>query len=229
MHRPGSDAISLLPATEEDIPTLIRIHMAGFAADNAVRLMFKNNEEWETTLWDLLKAQLSDSRFAVTKAIGKDTGSILGWQACRFLGKDDELMSKEAVAGVEAVKDETKHQSLDGRNLRSVLKNDSVRVETDWMANREYIHFSALVVDPAAAGHGTGTALVRWVADKADERGIYCWLNSSPVAHGMYLKAGFKDVGSFEVDLGEFAPGGKEGGWGWGMYRKRYMLRLPGS
>ena len=82
-------------------------------------------------------------------------------------------------------------------------------------------------MDPAAQGHGVGTALVRWVTDEADKQGICCWLQSSPVAHSLYLRKGFKEVGSLELDLSEFAPGGKEGGWGWGVYKYRYMLRLP--
>lgn len=201
--------------------------MAGFAFDPSAQLMFKDKEEWETALLNMLKAQLSDPKFAVTKAISQDTGNVLGWQACRFLGKDDGLESKGAVAKVEDMKNDTKNQS--DRTLRAVLKENSVRIQKDWMANRKHIHFNTLVVDPAAQGHGIGTALVRWVTDKADESGIYCWLQSSPVAHGIYLKAGFKDVDSFEIDLREFAPGGKEGGWGWGIYKYRSMLRLPES
>ena len=226
MHRPSSTAISLLPASVEDIATLIRVHMAAFADDNPVRLMFKNKDEYEMMLLDMIKAQLFDPKVAIIKAVNKHTGNILGWQACHFLGKDDDLDSKAAVVEVEGVNTETKNEEEHVRTLRSVIKKDSVRVQKDWMANRKYIHFGTLVVDPDAQGHGVATALVRWVTEKADERDMYCWLQSSQAAHSIYLKAGFKDAGSFEVDLREFAPGGMEGGWGWGMYNFRYMLRL---
>lgn len=229
MHRPSSPPVHLLPASEDDIPSLIRVHMAAFSNDNAARLMFKNKDENIAMLLDMLKAQLSNTKFAVTKAISNDTGNVLGWQACRFLGKDDDLESKGVVTGSQGVKDVTVNGSDGVRTLRSVLMENSVRVQKDWMANQEYIHFDTLVVDPAAQGRGIGTALLRRVTDKADEYSTYCWLQSSPAAHNIYLKAGFKDVASFEVHLKEFAPGGMEGGWGWGMYNPKYMLRLPGS
>ena len=223
MQSRSSSAISLLPASEDDIPSLIRIHTAGFSQDNSVRLMFKSEDEYETMLLGLLKAQLSSPEVAVIKAVGKDTGNVLGWQACRFLDKDDDWASREAI------EKETSSPEGNVRTLRSVLHENSVKVQKRWMANRKYIHFNTLVVDPAAQGHGVGTALVRWVTNKADADGLYCWLLSSPVAHDIYLKAVFKDVDSFEVDLREFAPGGKEGKWGWGMFEFKYMLRLPES
>lgn len=201
--------------------------MAGFANDNPTRLIFQSKDEYETVLLEMLKGQLSDPKTAVIKAVHNDTGNILGWQGCRFVGKEDELKSKAmTIAAPEEGKDKTEGAV---RTLHSVLKEDFVRVQREWMANKEYIHFDTLVVDPTAQGHGVGTALVRWVTDKADEQGIYCWLQSSRAAHSIYLKAGYKDVGSFKVDLSEFAPGGKEGGWGWGVYDFRYMLRLPKS
>lgn len=201
--------------------------MAGFAFDPSALLMFKHSDEWETMLLKMLKAQLSDPKFAVIKAISKDTGNVLGWQACGFLGKDEHLESKGAAAGVEDVKDDTKNQN--DRTLRSVMNENFKRAQKDWMANRKYIAFNTLVVDPSAQGQGIGTALIRWVTEKADEAGIYCWLQASPVAHSLYLKAGFKDVDSFEVDLREFAPGSTNGGWGWGIYKHVSMLRLPES
>ena len=227
MQDPSSTAMSILPASEDDLPTLIRIHMAGFAHDNPSRLMFENNEQDEARLLERLKARHSDPKVAVIKAVSKDTGKILGWQACRFLDKGDDVESKVTpIAGFEAAK----HEETDNvRTLRSVLKEDAIRVQRDWMADRKYIHFNTLVVDPAAQGHGVGTALVRWVTDKADEQGIYCWLQASRAAHGIYLRAGYRDVHSFKLDLSEFAPGGKEGGWGFGVYDFRYMLRLPKS
>ena len=229
MHCPSSTGISFLPALKDDIPSLIRVHMAAFANDNLVSLAFKNNDEYEGMLLDMLKAQFSDNTVVVTKAISNDTGNILGWQACRFIGRDDDLESEGTIAGLEEMKDQTEGQKDDARTLRSVLKKHSVRFQKDWMANKEYIHFNTLVVDPAAQGHGVGTALVRWVTGRADKDKTYCWLQPSQAAHSIYLKAGFRDVGSFEVDLREFAPGGMEGGWGWGMYNFKYMLRLPES
>ena len=225
MHRPISAAFSLVHASEDDIPSLIRVHMAGFGYDNSVRLMFKDKDEWEAKLRDMLKTQLSSPNYAVIKAISKDNGNVLGWQTCHFFGKDDLLESIGAFTGIEESADETN----DGkdRTLRSVLDKEYLRVLKEWMTNRKWILFQTLVVDPAAQGHGVGTALARWVTDRADEDGVYCWLISTPAAHGIYLKGGYRDVGSFEVDLGEFAFGGKEGGWGWGMYKVRHMLRLP--
>ena len=227
MQDPSSTATSFLPASEDDLPSLTRIHMAGFVHDNPSRLMFENNELNEAMLRDTLKARLSDPKVAVIKAVSKDTGNILGWQSCVFINKDDNLESKAtSTTGLE----EAKREKTDNvRTLRSVLKEDALRVRKEWLANKEYIYFDTLVVDPAAQGHGIGTALVRWVTDRADKQGIYCWLQSSRAAHSIYLKAGYRDVHSLKVDLSEFAPGGKEGGWGFGVYDFRYMLRLPES
>ena len=227
MHRPSSTPICLLLASKDDIPLLIRIHMSAFSYDNPTRLMFKNNDEAEQNLLAMLNEIFSCPDRAVIKAVSKDTGNILGWLSCRFRDKDDDLEGEGAVAGAEEAQKETRDEMNGARSLKSVLKENFVKFQNDWMANKRYIHFTTLVVDPAAQGHGTGTALVRWITDKADEEGIYCWLQSSQAAHGIYLKAGFKDVGKLEIDLREFAPGGKEGKWGWGTYEFGYMLRLP--
>ena len=93
MHRP---AISLLPASKDDIPSLIRIHMAGFGNDNPTRLMFKSKDDYEAMLLDLLKAQLSDPKVAVTKAVSKDTGEILDFKHASFSAK---MMTWRALQG----------------------------------------------------------------------------------------------------------------------------------
>ena len=223
MQDPSSTATSFLPASEDDLPSLIRIHMAGFAHDNPSRLMFENDDQSGAMLLDRLKARLLDPKVAVIKAVSKETGIILGWLACCLLDKGDDFMT---VSGLEEAKQE---KTDDVRTLRSVLKEDAVRVQEDWMAKKKYIYLDTLVVDPAAQGQGIGTALVRWVTNKADKKGIYSWLQSSRAAHRIYLRAGYRDVHSFKLDLSEFAPGGKEGGWGFGVYDFRYMLRLPES
>ena len=141
MRHPNSPAISFLSASEDDLPSLIRIHMAAFANDNSVRTMFKSNDHYETALRDMLLTQLADPKFAIIMATTQeDTGSILGWQACRFFSEDDALESEGAGAGIAEIVGEKEEQG-DGRTLRSVLEENAVRVEKDWMARRKYIHF----------------------------------------------------------------------------------------
>jgi hypothetical protein len=41
---------------------------------------------------------------------------------------------------------------------------------------------------------GAGSMLVKWGTDQADERGIPCYLESSPEGFGLYNKHGFKEV-----------------------------------
>ena len=138
MRQLNSSAITFLSALEDDIPSLIRIHMASFANDNSVRLMFKSKDHYETTLRDMLKAQISSPKFAVIMAITKDKSSILGWQACRFLGEDDSLEDAGASAGMVEVAGELEEQ-CDSRTLRSVLRENALRIQEDWMANKKYI------------------------------------------------------------------------------------------
>ena len=52
-----------------------------------------------------------------------------------------------------------------------------------------------LQTDPKYQGRGAGSMLIQWGLDIADARHIPAYLESSPVAHGLYQKFGFKDVG----------------------------------
>lgn len=58
---------------------------------------------------------------------------------------------------------------------------------------------------------------------KADLDSVPCWIESSPA---LSYHAGFRDVGSLEVDLREYAPGGNTGTRDWGIFELVYMLRL---
>jgi hypothetical protein len=60
--------------------------------------------------------------------------------------------------------------------------------------------------------------LVKWGTDQADERGIPCYLESSPEGFGLYNKHGFKEVGFFDTDIG-IKQDGKN------IYRHFVMIR----
>lgn len=60
--------------------------------------------------------------------------------------------------------------------------------------------------------------LVKWGTAQADERGLPCYLESSPEGLGLYKKHGFKEVGFFDTDIGAEQDSTK-------MYRHVVMIR----
>ena len=214
-------AFSVQTASKADIHELIKIHMAAFANDNAVRLMFKSEDEYEAKLQGILSSGSSDPRAFTLKAVSDDSNEILAW-----LGY---VCIEYSELGAPPSPSELTAETLLNPTLRSILIADFERVQNEWMADKKYIHIGTAVTHPSHQGKGIGSALIRSMTSRADEDDVPCWIQSSPVAHSVYYHAGFRDVGSFEVDLREWAPGGKEGKTGWGVFEIRYMLRLPQS
>ena len=210
------------PVLHSDIPRLIEIHMAGFASDNATRLMFKDSAAKEQRLREMLRSQISDPRYALMKAVSTGGSKTLGWLGCGWVGYA-ETQEKVAPAMAEEME---KHGAESETHLRKVMREDFAKVQNEWMAGKKYIHIGTLVSDPAHQGQGAATGLIHWATTKADRDRIPCWLQSSPVVHSLYYRAGFRDVGRLEVDLRDFVPGAKQSKCGWGPYEFRYMLRL---
>ncbi|KAF3909933.1 hypothetical protein ABW20_dc0101377 [Dactylellina cionopaga] len=94
------------------------------------------------------------------------------------------------------------------------MRNDSMKWELDSMTEDKYLVLQALVTSPEYQGQGVGSQLVKWGVDRADAAKLACWCHASPAGNQLYLKAGFRELGSNEYDLEEF-----------GKYTFRYMVR----
>lgn len=218
----SSNPMSLVKASKDDIPSLIRIHLAAFTQDNATRLMYTTDADMKKKLQNILNPAFSDPKKSTFKAINKETGDILGWIGFVHVGYSDAEVKEEAEP---AEKDKDAGTRLS--KIGELIKNHSARVRDEWMSNKKYIHVGTLVTDPAHQGHGVGSALTHLATSEADTDGVPCWIESTAVAHGVYYRLGFKDVGGLEIDLREYAPGGKSGKRRWGLWETVYMLRLP--
>jgi predicted N-acetyltransferase YhbS len=82
---------------------------------------------------------------------------------------------------------------------------------------------SQLAVLPKYQGKGIGKKLMLFCADMADEAGVPTYLTAFPGAHDMYLKLGYTDVLSFDMDLNEYGRKNR----GFGVYRSSGMIRHP--
>ena len=77
------------------------------------------------------------------------------------------------------------------------------------MKGKPYILMHGMAVSPEWQGKGVGKRLLGWGIEKADRKGLDCWVNASEVALGCFEKFGWKQVGFVEVDLADWD--GEEG------------------
>ncbi|KAH8769379.1 hypothetical protein F5882DRAFT_302053, partial [Hyaloscypha sp. PMI_1271] len=85
-----------------------------------------------------------------------------------------------------------------------------------------------LMTDPAFQRRGIGTALLKWGHALADAEQVPCFLCASPFGWPLYRALGWHQVGEeVVVDLKEFVKYAEGGDQGWGVYKMRFMLRLP--
>ena len=210
---------SVAKALKEDIPSLIDVHRAAWAPDNAGRLMHSDEAEYREKLRKVLDSEMPKAKNTVLKAVCRETGGIVGWIGFARVGYPG-LESKEEI-------EEKMKQEEPGTRLGRLIQEDTSRVKAKWMSNKKYVHVGTLVTHPDYERRGVGTALIQQAIAKADADSVPCWLESTSIGHGLYNREGFGDVGNLEIDLSEFAPGGKSVKRGWGIWEAIYMVRLP--
>ncbi|KAL2265844.1 hypothetical protein VTJ83DRAFT_6944 [Remersonia thermophila] len=70
-----------------------------------------------------------------------------------------------------------------------------------------HVFLKLLMTHPLWRGRGAGTALAKWGVERARELGVHATVFASPMGLRLYRKLGFREVGSFRVELegdGEF-------------------------
>lgn len=73
-------------------------------------------------------------------------------------------------------------------------------LERFWSGNlEEHWFMKKLCVDRVWRRHGIGMMLVQWGLDRAEEEGVVVGLDSTEQGMALYRKAGFVQVGVFEV------------------------------
>ncbi|KAH8599123.1 hypothetical protein B0O99DRAFT_613068 [Bisporella sp. PMI_857] len=143
--------------------------------------------------------------------------------------KGDEPKKQLMISeGKEPSQQDVKKPTL-AQVLGGLMFKDLVRNETEHMKGGKYLVLQALFTDPKCQGRGVGSKLVQQGVERADAGKLPCWIHASPAGYGVYTLAGFQEVGKFDMDLDEYAPGRRGVNRGWGRYTFRYMVRQPKS
>ncbi|KAJ6259691.1 hypothetical protein Dda_5329 [Drechslerella dactyloides] len=235
--------ISLQQIDKSDIAELVKVHTDAFKADQFSNFMLSGKPPGahESLMERSLNAWFSDPTYWMVKAVNDD-GAIVGW-AC-WLTKAMDNTEKQVPSNATDTKEtkgtsppsetgpttssaETRDKSVSkpppsqaetpetpARIVGRQMRNDTMKWELDSMTENKYLVLQGLVTSPEYQCRGVGSQLINWGVERADARQLPCWCHASPAGNKLYLKAGFKELGSSEYDLGEF-----------GRYTFRYMLR----
>ncbi|KAF2877787.1 hypothetical protein BDV95DRAFT_480223 [Massariosphaeria phaeospora] len=84
------------------------------------------------------------------------------------------------------------------------LFNDA---KTTHLGGCAYFALDTLVTLAGHQRRGAGGRLVEWGVRRADEAGVQCWVEASPMGEGLYKRWGFERVAEVGVDLGEWGVG----------------------
>lgn len=91
------------------------------------------------------------------------------------------------------------------------------------MKGKAFFLMGILVTMPEYQGKGIGSSLLRWGLEVADEKGVECWIDASPMGVELYKRLGFVEVDYIDVELGAYggAPGKVD--------RTVCLIRKPGG
>ncbi len=89
--------ISLKPITNEDVPTLVRLHVEAYKYDQWANLMLMGREDdaYYRIMVKSLEAWLADPKAELIQAVDDVTGESLGW-TCWILKGEDEVKPEPA-------------------------------------------------------------------------------------------------------------------------------------
>lgn len=249
---PGQAEISLLPAATDDVANLLGIHLGAFESDQFSNLMLlgRDPDVFKGLIQKSIEAWMSDPKAQMTKAVAAN-GVIVGY-AC-WITEDaapEEVKPTTAPTKLEPVPkivDEQAQQQAPGpsggsakasawdapdpqpkllpQDLGKLMRKDLMAHKNQLVGNQRHMVLQALVTDPEWQNRGIGARLVQWGTKRADAEGVACWAHASPSGYGVYLRAGFAEMGASEYELNDYLPEDERGKSAWGTYTFRYMVR----
>lgn len=229
------------PVTFADVHQIAKIGREGFLDDRQTQLKELGDISYteEKGVREMVRGSLRSKRQVCIKAVD-GSGEILGNASFIFQGFSEEDIPR-GDPGIDSPEQE-KEKAVEQPKTAEKIRANEMIAKMEAMEDEDMRHwqnvlspFSSKCIIVGGLGvarrhqyRGVGSALLNWATDLADEHNVYMWVHSSEAAFRAYLKAGFKVVGTLDVDLDAWAPGPpKDEGEAaiWGHYLIRYMKR----
>ncbi|KAF2737629.1 hypothetical protein EJ04DRAFT_510077 [Polyplosphaeria fusca] len=202
---------SILPVTIDDVPTL-----GGFLASSKLQLainrfLFKDWPNEAAQLANYTQAVghgLSDPNVTSLKVVCHDSQEIVA-----HLGLSLRQGTAKGAPGDEMPVPDAMVPDV------FYAVTDAIQSLNQGIANKDHMELTWIFVKPSARNQGIGTELVQAAIKKAQEAALPLLFNSEPPVHGFFLKLGFAETKTVDIDLSKWAPPY----CGWGLFRLSAM------
>ncbi|KUJ14463.1 uncharacterized protein LY89DRAFT_140398 [Mollisia scopiformis] len=168
---------TILPATEQDIPALARIHVTALSPNLLFRLCWPNQTRQYEAVCAGLESVFKTPEFEwwFVKAVNEE-GTIMGWGAWTVrpadLGSRDSsgtlsFLFPGLMDGVNGSSDEEEGKIDDVEDFPSIpglpdyMHSHTQVILDDWLLGKKHVLLNSLFVAPTFQRRGVGTAILR--------------------------------------------------------------------
>ncbi|OAL23737.1 hypothetical protein AYO20_10883 [Fonsecaea nubica] len=181
----------LQPADEADAPRIVEIERLAYASNPLQPILFPGPfppQAKHERAEGLIKQLHEDPTVRWVKALDTETGELAAFAKWNIIKEP-----REPNRG---------RQFGPGCNVEACEEffGGIHRKRNDLMGGKAYCLLDLLQTDPKYQGRGAGGKLIQWGLDIADELHLPTYLESSPAAHGLYQKFGFRDIDKLTLD-----------------------------
>ncbi|KAJ7112870.1 acyl-CoA N-acyltransferase [Mycena crocata] len=235
-------AYTIRAAELSDVPAMAALSADGFKTDRntMVKAMGPDPYDHKETMEMLLPSWIAldpATRGWTVVAVENTTGEVAGWVSWGRAGYRPSAPDPSAEPKPPFDHDEHERKAqAEPDSLERLNKVSSANFKR-WMDTKlmppasgkeRCLYVSSISVAPKHQGRGVGQLLAQTGMAEADKDGVDIWVHGSEAAGKLFPKLGWKVIGTYDIDLDEYAIAPPPNGDAkWGHYIFRYMLYTP--
>ncbi|KAJ5101393.1 hypothetical protein NUU61_003615 [Penicillium alfredii] len=204
--------IEILPATEEDCPTLAQVEEAAFSqarqeeSRSLSEIMFgpPAAEGESLRAQDLVHKMQTDPTTRLYKATIKEEATnmkrIVGWSVWNHYLEPQPMEERK----------DTRSRLIGNEDAFHEFFGALLRARKLYMSGKPFCLLGVLVTLPEYQGRGVGSALLEFGISEATKAGLSeFWLEASADGYSLYRKFGFENVDFVHMDLTKYGSVGQ--------------------
>nr|OQO16101.1 hypothetical protein B0A51_17067 [Rachicladosporium sp. CCFEE 5018]OQO19395.1 hypothetical protein B0A51_11269 [Rachicladosporium sp. CCFEE 5018] len=182
--------ISILPAEEADIPTIVRLQLAAFASHPRIPMQWPRGYTPDLYAYKEIgdRGDFQDAANHYWKAIDAESRAMV---ACA----DWSFHLSQAAEQFDGINERSGPPDdwPEGGNweLKRFYRLNTRRMIRDYIGKEPYIMLNVLTVLPEHQGRGAGKKLLTWGVEEADKLHVSMCLESTPAGLALYKQMGF--------------------------------------